>query len=800
MVSNYIASAFRNAKRYKLYTFINLIGISIGVSCFLLIMLYIQYEVNFDKQYPQSKNIYRVIEYNSINSSDKRYSSWIMSPLVPFVEDSISQIEWASRVTPAKNAVVQGDSGVSLLKSYYYVDNAFLEIFQTELIRGNKNLCLHYDKQVIISEPIAIQLFGNVENAYGKNITIKGNAGYWICGIMKPFEDKSHLQADALISFTTIAKDSWYINTWGARSCATYVKLRENSNPFIVENEISKKVQLLADSNDASSLKEAIFSLQRLQDIHLNSTYLDSDILNEKKSDNKKVQIFLFIAILIVITACINFINLATSISVYRAKETGIRKTVGGLRKDLIFQYILESLFISLFSILLAVTFMELMLPSFNSILNINLTLNYTTNYLLNIGVVGLWLFVGIFSGSYPAFYLSKFSPIQVFRKQKVKTTLRGKFFRYFLVSSQLIVTFTLIFIAIIIYSQIQYAKKQSIAYKDEQTIIIPTPNRVLKNNIPVFKKLLKENDDIIAVSGAYNPQGVGYATTKIFLDDTSNTNTIVNIGYIDEDFIPLTNMELNEGRNFIDSTDKNTSIIINEAAQTELKLKKPINQKLAPIWFDTLVKNPKIIGVLKNYHFESLHKHKEPAIFIYQPTKFSVVLVKFNKAKSKETMEFIKEQWDKIANGMPFDYKETKDLFENVYVVEISTLKLILFFAIISIIIAYLGLFGLAAFSVQQRTKEIGIRKVFGGSSINITIELIKGFVLLITMSCILAIPVSSWFAKQWLQNFAYYIEIDWFYFLYTYFLIMLITMITIVFYTYKYSNTNPVETLRYE
>jgi len=245
---------------------------------------------------------------------------------------------------------------------------------------------------------------------------------------------------------------------------------------------------------------------------------------------------------------------------------------------------------------------------------------------------------------------------------------------------------------------------------------------------------------------------------------------------------------------------DKNSSIIINEAAQTSLKLKNPIGQKLAPLWFDSLVKKPTIIGVIKDYHLESLHKQKEPAVFIYQPTKFSVVLIKFNNADKDEIIKYIKQQWEKIANGLPFIYREASDLLDNVYIVEINTLKLILFFAIISILISCLGLFGLAAFSVQQRTKEIGIRKVFGGTSTRITLELIKGFVFLITASCIIAIPIAFWYAKQWLSNFAYYISIDWYYYFLTYILIMLITMAVIVFYTYKYSNANAVETLRYE
>jgi len=783
----------------KVFSAINIIGLSIGMAACIVIMLFVSYEKSFDNFH--SKNIYRLNEvqkFPGMVSSQKVGLS--MFPMGPTMRNEFPEIKNYSRIHWMYNYPLKKSDKTVFFPAMFYVDSTFLQMFDFKLLRGNRETVLQKPNSIVLTQVSAAKLFGK-EDPIGKTITHYGDdtVSYMVTGIMDNIPQNSQMQFDGLMSFSTFARPDM-MNWWGGNWMDTYFELAPNTNVAEMTKKFPGYLKKHLQNDD---WKDYELFLLPLKEIHAGATDIGLDYVNYQKFDKNYTNIFSIIALIVLVIACVNFMNLSTARSAERAREVGIRKSIGALRLQLSLQFIGETVLLSLIALVFAIILVELALPYVNNLSQRSLSLPLSFNNLTTLYIIGGTVLVGVISGLYPAAYLSSFQPVKVL-KGSIQTGKNKGTLRNVLVVSQFASAIFLMIATIFVVRQLNFMQDKDPGFSRDQVVTLPLDGITYKKYELLRKELLTSNF-VNGVTAAQDQLGSHLDQSGVHFKgdgpkrDLAVTQLVVDPGYLD-----LYKIKLATGRNFSkEKSAANREYIINEALAKELLKDYP---KENMDWllgkefgYDSL---GTIIGIAKDFNFNSLHNKIETMFIFNQGYSgyFSTVSVKINGAKSKDALAFIESTWKKINNDHPFTYQFLDDHFNDVYRADIQVSSIVGILAGLAIIISCLGLFGLASYSAEKKIKEVGIRKVLGASVQSIVTLLSKKFITLVLIANLIAWPIAWYTLHVWLQDYAYHVEISWWVFILAGIAAMLIALITVSFQAIKAAVSNPVKSLRTE
>ncbi|MCI0693964.1 ABC transporter permease [candidate division KSB1 bacterium] len=783
MLRNYIKIAYRNFRLHKGYAFINVSGLTLGTACFILIILFIQDEWSYDRYHKNANRIYRI---ESIDPLDPKAvaSTRLQAPMAPALVKDFPEVVSAVRLWPKRNVLLNRGNKKFYEDRLLYVDPSIFDVFTFPLSKGDPKVALETPNSIVITETMAKKYFGN-EDPMGQMLTVDNARVYQVTGVSKDIPRNSHFRFDFLIPFSNVVHVFGNaVNEWNLVSAfCVYLLLQPNYSP----TALAKK---LPDFNKRYMAQKQAFYLKPLTSIHLHS-HLPSEL--EPNSDIRYIYIFSAVALLILFIACINFTNLATARSARRAMEVGMRKVVGAYRWQLIGQFLSEAILLSFIALLLAVLLVELFLPAFNDLVDKNLSVDYS-NIAVLLGLGGGALLVGLLAGSYPAFFLSAFRPVYAL-KSATSTGSKSAMLRKGLVVFQFTISVALIASTFIIYNQMKYIQKKNLGFKKERLLVLKLNDPELKSKSAFVKRELLQIPSVTAATASRGRPGKEGMATEFKVEGLEKPMWINTFG-IDYDFVETYEMEMAEGRNFSEDfvTDREAAFLVNETAVRAFGWTDPVFRKLE--WFGI---TGEVVGVIRDFHFKSLHEKVEPLVLYVEP-KPSELALKVHTDDIASTLASLKKKWEQLSPDYPFDYFFLDEDFDRLYRAEDRLGKIFGYFAIFTILIASLGLFGLAAFTTEQRTKEIGIRKVMGASIPGIVLLITKNFAVLVFIAISLGTPIAYYGMNQWLQDFAYRIEMGLDTFLLAGIIALVITLITVSYQSLKAALANPVEALRYE
>jgi putative ABC transport system permease protein len=808
MLENYLKMALRNILRFKIFSFINIIGLAVSISACILISLWVSDEMSYDKFNKNADRIYR--PYILAKISNREINS-AAGPAVmgEALQRELPEVEAYTRIWYWGDIswTLRSEGKVFSEKLFRTVDSSFFNVFTTEFVRGNPKTALAQPKTIVLTESMAHKYFGS-KNPLGKIINVNKNIDFIVTGVVKDFPAQSHFHFDFLASLSTFneSKDQY----WGSINCYTYVLLKAGTEKLQFEKKLNDLVRkyfspqlksaagFTFEQFEAAGNKYSL-SLEPLTSIHRNS-HLDYEI--ETNSDMSYIYIFSVIAVAILLIACINFINLSTARSEKRAKEVGIRKTLGSQSRQIIGQFIAESILTSFISIIISICLVEFILPEFNNLSNKQITFNLLSSRYVIPFLLGFAVAVGLVAGSYPAFYLSSFQPVQVLksdlRKGSRRANLRGG-----LVIIQFAISIILIVSTFIIYSQLQYIRKKDIGFNKDNVVIID--KLFDTGNVQSFMHDILNNPQITGISNSDGIPSKPENVSSYCLKGNSNIQfqniNNMNCDYMncDYQFKDVYQMKMAAGRFFSKEHPSDTAaVVLNEAAARKLGIINIEGKYLTEIGNQ----NYAIIGIVKDFNFMSLHEAIQPiAIFPFKPGGAGEYLsVKVKPDNYAGTISFLRNTWKKYAGDETLDYSFLNNNMENLYIADLRTSNIASVFSILAIFIACLGLLGLASFITGQRTKEIGIRKVLGASVPEIIIMLSKEFLRWVILANIIAWPIAYYFMNKWLQDFAYKTEISIWIFLTSGTLALIIALLTVCTNAIKAATANPVKSLKYE
>ncbi len=800
MYRNYIRIAFRNLLKQKTFTFINMVGLAIGMTCFVLILLYLKLELSYDTYHESSDRIYRVALARTYPDKVRLWGRTAL-PLAKTLQQEYDEVAQATRLLGNNNALLikYGDKSIEGNR-VLFADRNIFEVFSFPLIHGDARTALSQQNSAVMTQEAANKFFGQ-EDAMGKTLTIN-NQDYVITGVSEDVPENSHFHYDFLLSADTIPffDGQEWINNWGAY---TYILLHEGFEAEILETRLAQLVTKYMAPEVVDEVKTSFakfveagngyqFFLQPLQEIHLKSS-----LAQELEANGNIMYVYLFsiIAIFVLSIACINFMNLATARSASRAKEVGVRKTLGSGRPQLMAQFLLESLLLSGLALLLTIGLVWVLLPYFNNIAGKQLEIDYLGNLFVLPGLIGFTLFVGLLAGSYPALFLSSFRPISVLKGDKQKGANRT--LRNGLVIFQFAISIILIIGTFVVDGQIDYVLSKDLGF-DKAHVLVVKNARLLNQQVAAFKQELLTNSNIISASGSFNFPAAAF-DGNVHLPEGASDDKAVSMSMIfaDYDYPRTMGMEVLQGRNYSEafSTDS-AAYVLNETAVKMLGLTTPINARI------TDRENTRhIIGVLKDFHFKSLHNPISPLIYAGNNfNRANFLSVRIQPGQIPETLSFVENKWREFTGEQPFAWSFLDDDLAAQYEAEQATRELSRLFSGLAILIGCLGLFGLAAFTAEQRTKEIGVRKVLGASIPNIVFLLVKEFTRLVAVAFVIASPVAYFVTHQWLQTFAYKTGMPLPAFILAGVLALGIALLTVSYQAIRAALPNPVQSLRYE
>jgi putative ABC transport system permease protein len=797
MFRNYLKIAYRNLVKYKLTSFINLFGLSIGLTCCLAIIAYSLNELSYDKHHSKADRIYRVVpdwkwEGGNLNMANTS------GPMAGLLKQNFPEVEKTARFFAEGTEFVKSGQDIVEL-SPIFSESSFLEVFDHQFLYGNPKTALSEPNSMILSEKAAIKIFGSASEAYGKTLDYINRPPQKVTGIIKDVPANSHLIINAI---GTLDAKADYVNDFHNFSLYTYIVLKEGSN---VPNLQSKIKKLLSKQfNDYKSDYSLV--LQPLTSIHLNS-HLPGEL--GANGNKQYLYIFWIVGAVILLLACINYVNLATAQSTRRAKEVGIRKVMGSGRKQLISQFFSESILMVIAASFLSILLFQLVAPLLTQIGGKSVSL---WNFGWQNGVIlllGITLLVGIISGLYPAVFLSKFNPATVLKGAYTQKASHS-YFRKSLVVLQFTISIALIAFTFITWQQLNYVMNKDLGFNKDQVMGVRIPSEDLRTNkLAAFRNKLASYTGIISTTATTNQLGEhGRVGDGGFFFESNgqkpeHTSMSKKLG-IDGNYFKMLEIKLKEGRNFLPliQSDSTESMIVNETLVKQQGWKDPIGKR---IWYFTddagTTKEARVIGVVKDFHIGSLHKPIEPLLFFLASAEQSDNLyIKIKSENTAESLAFIQKTYREFDNYNPFETYFLDQNFANQYLDDNQKRNLFMLFASLAIVIACLGLFGLAAFTIEQRTKEIGIRKVLGASVKNVLILVTKDFFWLVVIAFVIATPIASWGINRWLQDFAYKVDIHWWTFAIAGILAVVVAVLTVSFQAVKVALANPVKSLRAE
>ncbi|MBF9252760.1 ABC transporter permease [Pontibacter sp. 172403-2] len=797
MVQHYLKSTWRNLTRNKVYTAINVVGLAIGVASCLLIFLYVQHELSYDKAFTKHDRIYRVVN-NLIVGDDVEKASITHAALAPGLAGDYPEIEAATRMIDWNKKVLRLEEKALSIDHVFFVDSNYFDLFDYKLLEGNPKTALTEPNTMVISEEVAGKFFANPLDAMFSTLQIGGDS-YKITGILRAV-DAAHMKPNVLISLNSLPAElrERFKSNWFSTNSYTYILLRQPDLANALQAKLPDFVERRVAPARGDTKERVELYLQPLTYIHLNSDYLWEAFPVGNKS---YIYIFSFVGIFILLIASINYMNLATARSVKRAREVGLRKVVGASRPQLIAQFLSESVLLTLLSLLIALVFVELLLPSFNSLTEKQIPSTYFTNPTLLLLIIGIGIFIGLVAGSYPALVLSHFRPVDILKSDKTPQG-GGAMLRKALVVLQFTISLVLIIGTVVVYSQMHYLKKQDLGFTKEQVLVIdiPSGDSAIVSKMPVIKAELLRNPAItkVATAGMIPGEETGVIIFNVERDGKMTEKTMNTI-WVDYDYFDLMGIPVKKGRNFSKDmpTDLDNGFIINEAAAKALGwTDNPIGKRIGGS--DTT--SGRVIGMTEDFNYKSLHSQIEPLVIMLAPENSGSLLARISPGHFSETMTYVESTWQRLAPTHPLDYTFLDDSFNQQYRAEEKMLTIFGYFAGLTILIACMGLFGLASFMAEQRTKEIGIRKVLGSSVSDIVLLLTKDFALLVLVAIVLACPIAWYGMDKWLQDFAYRTQISAWIFILSGLAALALAILTVSYKATRAALTDPVLALRSE
>jgi putative ABC transport system permease protein len=810
MLRNYFITALRNLWKYRFYSAINTIGLAIGLGCFLFILLFVQDEVGYDQYHEKAGQIYR-INFDGYAFDQKLNFAVVGAQVGPVIKAEWPEIEQYCRFRQRGSFTVSYNNQSFREQDWIFADSTLFDVFSFELVKGDPQKVLAEPNTLVITEAQAEKYFGAAD-PIGKSLRVDNNSMYRVTGVMKEIPRQSHFRFDMIASMATINESrdpSWLSNNF-----QTYVVLKEGVDAKLIDEKFKTLVptymgpeleqfmgktwdDIMAEGNFID------FTLFPMTKIHL---YSQQQVELGANGDIKYVYIFTFIGIFILLLACVNFINLATARSATRSREVGMRKVVGASRPQLIMQFLSESLVITFLSLIIAAVLLVFLLPYFNDLSGKQFLLSDVLTVELFALMFGLIVIVGLIAGSYPALHLSRFTPLKAIRSGGIKGAGRKLSLRSVLVVFQFAITISLIVGTLIISKQLSYIQNKKLGYDKDQVIILNNFYNLGNNCLP-FKEEIKKHPQVVnaTISGTL-PTPSSSNNSAVFLGrnpDPSKTH-VLRLYTVDHDYIPTLSMEMAEGRAFSrDFSSDSNAVIINEAAVKLFGLDNPLETEISTFAGGS-TENPqlrvdKIIGVVKNFHFESLRSQIGPlAMYLGEHTGNLSI-----KVKTENWSQFIGDLnrlWNQMGPGQPFDYDFMEEDFNSMYESESRIGSIFSVFTFLAIVIACLGLFGLATFTAEQRTREMGIRKVVGASVSRIFYTLTIEVIQWVLIANLIALPVAYYFMSRWLEGFAYPVSMSWGTFAGALLIGLAVAVITISYQALRVSVINPAKALRHE
>lgn len=800
MFKNYLKIAFRNVKKHKTYAFINIAGLAIGMACCILIISFITTELSYDRYHKNSDRIYR-LGLDASLGGNQILMPICTAPAAPALVQDYPEILDAVRFQRMGKVSVKDRDIEFFEENVVLVDNSIFNIFTFPMIKGDPNSSLKTAYSLVMTEDTAKKYFGD-EDPIGKILKVDNQFDYTITGVVENVPKNSHFTFDILCSFESLyAQRGDAMEVWLSFNLYTYVLLQEGIKPKELENKFPD----LIDKHMGTALKaiggRIDFFLQPLTKIHLHS-HMENEI--GANSDIAYIYIFSAIALFILIIACINFMNLATARSALRAREVGIRKVIGAERKELIRQFLGESLIYSLFSMFVAVLLAHLVLPLFSSLSGRDLSIDYFGMPWLIPGLVGIILFVGFAAGSYPALFLSSFQPVKVL-KGRLKAGAANARFRSILVIGQFVISIGLIISTGVILNQLRFMKNKNLGFEKGNIIVVRISDGPARESINSIKQEFKKIPGVLNAGLASQVPG-REANVSPYVPEgfTATEAQLMKDIDIDHDFIPTLGIKVTAGRNFSIEfgTDASDAIIINEAAARKFGWDDPIGKKIEHFSGEEIENRTArtVIGVIKDIHMSSLHSLIMPLLINNESDDWDNIAIRINPNNVGGTVDNLRSKWKEHYPNQSFDYYFLDDSLATLYESEGRLSQIFSSFTLFAIFIACLGLFGMASFTAEQRTKEIGIRKVLGASVSGVVVLLAKDFLKLVLFANILAWPIAYFAMKKWTQGFAYQAGIGVEMFVITGVLAAVIALLTVSFQSIKAALSHPINAIKYE
>ena len=793
MLKNYLKIAWRNLMKNKVFSFINIFGLTTGITVCLMIFLFIVNEFSIDNFHKDGNRIYRVMR-SFEGDAGKTAVPWLSGPYATaLLNDFKGEINETVRIMPDNDLVAYNGHSFNE-KNVYIVDSNFFTFFSFPLLRGNPSTALRDENGIVLTESTAKRIFGN-EDPMGKVIDWNKDRKKTVTGIAKDVPVNSHLNFDMAVSMSPLYKMPFF-SVWINNNHFVYAKLDKQANPISLDRRFPAFMEKYLGPTMKQTGYKFSLSMTPLKDVYFGA---DSAFDNVRHGSKTVVYVFLSIAALILLIACINFMNLSTIRAAERSKEVGLRKVMGALRKNLAGQFIGESLLLAIISCVLSIGLLQLLLPLYSDLLGYKLNVPYTSGYLYAF-LFGTILVVGLLAGSYPALILSGFSPIEAL-KGKLQLGKGGSLFRQTLVVIQFSISVFLITGTVIIARQMSYIKSQDLGYNQDQTLIIPLDNNDIFKNMVRFKRELEANSSIAAVSMMSGEPGGFFDEHTFEVEGRDNQIWKSRTEFADFEYLKTLGLKIIAGRDFSSQypTDTTSAVLLNRMAVADLGW---TPQQAIGKWIKNPVRDTarrRVVGVVENFNFTSLKQNIEPLV-ISPSLDRRVAVVRMKAGNLQNNIALVKRAYTNAAPAYPFDYTFLDKKFENLYQKDLRQQTILSIFAGLAIAIACLGLFGLASFTVVKRTKEIGVRKVLGSSVQNILLLLSKDLLKPVLLATLIAIPAAWYIMHGWLQNFAYRTGLQWWIFGLSAAITVLIALATVSFRAVKAAMANPTKSLRSE
>ena len=777
MLKNYFKIAFRNIFRNKLSSFINIFGLSLGMTISLLLLLWVQNELQYDRFHKNIKNIYQIsmVDAKSSTSSGGRT---IPYKLIPVTREKYSEVKNATRIRNGSNIVLKAENKTFEENNYIFAEPNLFEMFSFSFIEGDPVTALAEPYSIVLSESNARKFFGD-EPALGKTILANNQISLNVTGIVENCPENSTITYDYILPFSILGER---IDTW-SWECSGFIELYDN----VSEKEFFEKYKTALVDNSPRDVDRDMIYLQPFSRVHLFTP-------TDKASGMMLVYLFSIIGVIILIIACINFINLTTARSVKRGREVGVRKVVGAQRKQLIMQFLSESLIMSFIAMVISFVLLEILLPEFNQLTGKSIQPSFN-NTLLVLGFPLILIFTGILSGIYPALFLSSYNPTTIFRLRF--SSKRMKNFRRILVVFQFAISISLIILTFVIVRQLHYIHNKDLGLKKD-SIVYMTFHKEYREKFPLIKEELLKNPSILNISAANtNPASVGNINPVTWEGKQDDDRYLFMCLYVDKEYLNIFEIPFVEGGNFqLDSAEEsNIEYIVNEAAVKTMGISDPIGKEFSMFGHDGY-----IVGVVKDFHNKPLNQEIEPQLITQLDWFRGTLFIKLDPKNIPNSLKYIEKTLDNIVPGYPFQFTFVDAKIESMYQSTVRSRAIMTYFAILAVFISILGLFGLSSFIAEQRSKEVSIRKVFGSSAHEVILLLTGKFLRWVALATVVSLPVAWYFSHEFLKKFAYHINLGIIDFAFPILAQFVLAIIAVSYNTFKAANSNPIECLKYE